>query len=587
MSKLYLNKKLLGLFIILGVLTSSFTFFLFSNFDKERYLELIVIVFLSSSLVSLFLSYIFSNYNKKSQQNLNKKLEIKTKELEKSLYLVDKYIIRTTTDTKGIITTANKAFCDISGYTQEELVGKPHSIIRDSDMPKEVFKNLWDTIKSGKNWSGEVKNRKKDGGYYWVMAYIEPIFDDNQIIIGYSAVRQDITDKKNVQSQIEQIDAIIKFANSGIGTLDLEGNFLSVNGYYTKLFGYTHEEMIRKNCIEMSSDGYKEIAKKSLQVAKKTGVIAQVEKVCDDKYGNKIHIEFSLNMLPDKKSFVVVINSLEDKKKLEKLNKSLNEKIKQEVDKSTKQLEMIQKEQLESVKLSSIGALAAGITHEINTPLTYIKGNFELMRYDIDELEESVLKKRMQNDSIKIFDGIDRIANIIESMKEVSQVASEKKEIVNIYSTIVTALTVSNNSIKQITNLYLNGELFDINMDKNRLVFNAKVQKQRIEQVWIVIIKNALDQLVYIDEYDSRKLTIDISSSEDYILIKFKDNGGGIDKDLLENIFEPFVSFKEHGGIGVGLNIAKKIIEDQNGEIVAYNEDDGAVFEVKLKIAKG
>ncbi len=585
MPKLYFNTKLLSLFIILGVLTSGFTLFLFSHFDKNSFIELLIVVFICSTLVSLFLSFIFQKYNKEAQQILNDKLQLKTRDLEKYLYLVDKYIIITTTDTKGIITSANEAFCNISGYSKEELLGKPHSIIRDPDMPKEIFNNLWKTIKSGKSWSGEVKNRKKDGGSYWVKAYIEPIFDDFDTIVGYSAIRQDITDKKSVQFKMEQIDAIIKFANSGIGTIDFNGNFLSVNGYYTKLFGYSAKEMIGKNCIEMTSEGSKKIAQDALEKAIKTGTVNQVEKVCDDKYGNKVHVEFSLNILPDKKTFVVVINSLEDKKKLELLNKSLNEKIKQEVEKNTKQLEQIQKKQIESAKLTSIGSLAAGITHEINTPLTYIKGNFELMGYDIGDLEEGDTKTRLQNDSVKILDGIDRIANIIESMKEVSQVASEKKEIVNIYSTIVTALTVSHNSIKQITNLHLNAELFDINMDKNRYVFNAKVQKQRIEQVWIVIIKNALDQLIYIDDFENRKFTIDVTSENEEVVVKFKDNGGGIKEFILEDIFEPFVSFKDHGGIGVGLNIAKKIIEDQNGKITAYNEENSAVFEVKLKLS--
>jgi PAS domain S-box-containing protein len=584
MTKSYFNSKLFSLFIILGVLTSGFTLLLFSNFDKTSYVELFVIVFICSTVISFSLGYIFEKYNEKKQQILNKKLELKTIELEKSLSLVDKYIIRTTTDAKGVITSANEAFCDISGYTKEELLGHAHSIVRNADMPKEVFKDLWETIKSGKTWSGEVKNRRKDGSAYWVKAYIETIFDNKQNIIGYSAIRQDITDKKDAEFKMEQIDSIIKFANSGIGTIDLEGNFLSVNSYYTKLFGYTTEEMIGKNCVAMSSKDYKQSAKEAIKKAVETGTISQVEKVCDDKYGNKIHVEFSLNMLPDKKSFVVIINSLEDKKKLESLNKSLNEKIKQEVEKSTQQLKMIQKEQLENAKLASIGALAAGITHEINTPLTYIKGNFEMMGYDIDDIENIELKTRMKNDSEKILEGIDRVANIIESMKEMSQIASEKKDTVNIYRTIVTALIVSNNSINQVTNLYLNGEKFDINMDKDKFVFNAKVQKQRIEQVWIVIIKNALDQLVYIDDYESRKFAINISTTTKELIVKFKDNGGGIDSSILETIFEPFVSFKEHCGMGVGLNIAKKIVEDQDGEIIAYNEDDGAVFEVKLKL---
>ncbi len=582
MIKLQFNIKLFGLFVILGFLTSSFTIALISNLGPNRYLELFVIIFLSSIIVSIFLSYFLSIPYLKIKENLDTKLQKKTSELETSLGLVDKYIIRTITDTKGIITDANKAFCDISGYNESELIGNPHSLIRDPDMPKSVFKELWETIKAGKSWSGEVKNRKKDGSFYWVKAYIEPIFDDTHTIIGYSAIRQDITDKKRLEFQIEQNEAIIKFANSGVGTLDLEGNFLTVNSYYTKLFGYTTDEMIGKNCIEMAAEGYKEVAKEALEIANKTGIITQLDKSCIDKYGNEINIEMSLNLLPDKKSFVVVINSLEDKKKLENLNKSLNKKITQEVEKSTKQMELIQKEQLQSVKLSSIGAIAAGITHEINTPLTYIKGNFELMNYDINDLEDGELKQRMQSDAIKIFDGIDRIANIIESMKEVSQVASEEKDVINIYNTIITALTVSYNSASQITNLYLNKELFTINMDKNKFIFNSKIQKQRLEQVWIVIIKNALDQLLHMDNYEERKLEIDISNENDIIIVKFKDNGGGIDESILNTIFEPFSGLKKHGGIGVGLNIAKKIVEDQNGEITAYNEDNGAVFEVRL-----
>ena len=89
---------------------------------------------------------------------------------------------------------------------------------------------------------------------------------------------------------------------------------------------------------------------------------------------------------------------------------------------------MIQREQLKNIKLASIGSLAAGITHEINTPLTYIKGNFEMLQYDIEDLPQSDIKERMQQDSVKITDGIKRISNIVESMREVSQIQQESKE---------------------------------------------------------------------------------------------------------------------------------------------------------------
>lgn len=78
------------------------------------------------------------------------------------------------TDEKGKILFANDDFCKIAGYTIDELVGKPHSIVRHADMPKSAFKDLWDTVSSGKVWTGYVKNATKSGGFYWVFATVFP-----------------------------------------------------------------------------------------------------------------------------------------------------------------------------------------------------------------------------------------------------------------------------------------------------------------------------------------------------------------------------------------------------------------------------
>ncbi len=80
------------------------------------------------------------------------------------------------TDDKGIITFANEDFCKIAGYELDELLGKPHNVVRHEDMPKAAFKDLWDTVKSGNVWTGYVKNAcKKDGDYYWVYATVYPM----------------------------------------------------------------------------------------------------------------------------------------------------------------------------------------------------------------------------------------------------------------------------------------------------------------------------------------------------------------------------------------------------------------------------
>lgn len=97
--------------------------------------------------------------------------------MNNEVFLEQDTIIVSQTDEKGIVTFANADFCKIAGYKLDELVGKQHNIVRHQDMPKWAFEDLWKTVKSGKIWKGIVKNRTKDGNYYWVNATVFPSKD--------------------------------------------------------------------------------------------------------------------------------------------------------------------------------------------------------------------------------------------------------------------------------------------------------------------------------------------------------------------------------------------------------------------------
>jgi PAS domain S-box-containing protein len=105
-------------------------------------------------------------------------------------YLFEGRAIVSETDLKGVITFANRKFCEISGYTAKELVGQPHNIIRHPDMPRAAFAEVWRTIQNGDTWHGLVKNLRKDGRYYWVETEIAPVRDDKGNITGYIAARK-------------------------------------------------------------------------------------------------------------------------------------------------------------------------------------------------------------------------------------------------------------------------------------------------------------------------------------------------------------------------------------------------------------
>ncbi|MBU2972008.1 methyl-accepting chemotaxis protein [Pseudoalteromonas sp. C2R02] len=138
------------------------------------------------------------------------------------------------TDTSGIITYVNEHFCKISGYAKEELIGQHHNIVRHPDMPKAAFSDLWSKLKRDDSWRGMVKNRCKNGGYYWVDAYVTPVYDANRVI-GYQSVRNKPSQKhislaKNLYDKLN--------SNKSAGFTLPTKHRVSISAILTLLFGF-------------------------------------------------------------------------------------------------------------------------------------------------------------------------------------------------------------------------------------------------------------------------------------------------------------------------------------------------------------
>lgn len=110
------------------------------------------------------------------------------------------------TDTEGTIVYVNRKFCEISKYSEDELLGQNHRILKSDEHSDEFFTNMWDTISSGKVWTGEIKNRAKDGSFYWLKSTIIPILDSEKNIKNYVAVRTDITKEKLTQERLLEME---------------------------------------------------------------------------------------------------------------------------------------------------------------------------------------------------------------------------------------------------------------------------------------------------------------------------------------------------------------------------------------------
>jgi len=133
----------------------------------------------------------------------------KEKEIQQYVDIVDQVAIISKTNEKGIITYVNKIFCEVSGYTEDELIGKNHNIVRHPDMSSNIFENLWSNIQNGKTWHGKIKNQAKDGSAYFVQATIFPIYNDTGTkIISYMGIRflttQEELEKRDFKKKIIQ-----------------------------------------------------------------------------------------------------------------------------------------------------------------------------------------------------------------------------------------------------------------------------------------------------------------------------------------------------------------------------------------------
>ncbi|RVU85946.1 PAS domain S-box protein [Leucothrix sargassi] len=115
-------------------------------------------------------------------------------------------LIVSRTNEAGILTHGNQSFVEMSGFTEAELIGQAHHILRHPDMPSAAFKDLWDTVKRGEKWSGYVKNLRKDGAYYWVLATVIANVRDGKVV-GYTSVRRKPS-RKRINECIEQYRAM-------------------------------------------------------------------------------------------------------------------------------------------------------------------------------------------------------------------------------------------------------------------------------------------------------------------------------------------------------------------------------------------
>lgn len=478
---------------------------------------------------------------------ISKRLEASDTHLHDIQAALDESSIVAITDSKGVITYVNDKFVEISKYEEHELLGKNHNILNSGFHPPEFFQDLWKTIGSGEIWKGEIRNKAKDGSFYWVDTTIVPFLNKKNKPNQYVSIRTDISALKSAEaslkSSLKDVNDI-KFAleqSSIIAFTDEKGTITNVNEKFCEISQYSREELIGQNHSILNSGLHSKEFFKNLWKTIGQGEVWKGEIRNKAKDGSYYWVHTTivpfLNANGKPYQYLSIRNDITERKKTE---------------------EVLHQQD----KLAAVGQLAAGVAHEIRNPLTTMKGYTEFLQ--LDETHE----ERQEYLSI-ILDEIDRVNNIVEDFMILAKPKAaelEERDIIPIIKNVVSFLEFEarNRNVK-------------IGFEYQQDIIQIECDENRLKQVFLNFIKNGIEAMP-----DGGNITVRAGIINNQVQIAIKDTGVGIPQEKLKNIGEPFFTTKKNGN-GLGLMVSFKIIESHNGKVFIESElNKGTTFNIVL-----
>lgn len=496
-----------------------------------------------------------------------KRIKRSMKEASDITYALNASSIVAMTDASGTITFANDKFCEISQFSREELIGKNHRLINSGYHSKKFFHHLWQTILAGKVWHGEIRNRTKNGTYYWVDTNIVPLIDETGRPAQFVAIRNDITARKQAEDALIRAQAELRESEELFRSMV---NFIPHLAWMASpdgtIFWYNQRwyDFTGTDFEEMQGDGWKKIHHPDHleRVVSKFKECLKAGRPWEDIHPMRrkdgVWRWFLTRALSIRDQAGMIIRWFGS-------NTDITGQLKTE------------DELRDSIRARD--EFIAIISHELKTPLTSLKLQTQMFKRELVKKEQ---KTNIPPKVIQLVEQTERHTNrltrLVDDMLEIGKIRAGKL-----------AIHQERVALDQLARDVVHNLKHELVKSETRIDLLCSEHVEglwdsfRIEQVLFGLLSNAI-------KYgNQRPITLTIKRHNDMAHIEVKDQGLGIDQEMLEKIFERFergISYHAVSGLGLGLFISRQIVTAHAGHIWAESpgKGKGSTFHVELPL---
>ena len=493
------------------------------------------------------------------------------RELATQKFALDQHAIVSITDTAGTILYANDRFCDISGYSREELLGSNHRLVNSGTHPPEMFRDMWQTISLGEVWRGEVCNRARNGNLYWVNATIVPLLNAAGEPERHIAIRTDITDRKRIEAQLSDqlhlVEELIEAIPLPVYLKDESGRYLRLNRAFEQFFQIRREAFMGRtlNDLLLPEDARLHSEKDAeLFASKETQSYEASVHSRDGVKHDTVYRKAALTRRDGSVSGLLgVIVDITERKRAE--------------------IEVLRAKEAAEAASRAKSDFLANMSHEIRTPMNGVIGMTDLA------LETALTAEQREYLSIAK-SSAESLLTIINDILDFSKIEAGKLLVEEISFDLYRLIT------ELLKPLALRAHekgielLSEVLHDVPR---HVRGDPSRIRQVLVNLLGNAIKFTKH-GEIALRTELLQLQDGHAIVHFEVRDTGIGIASDKQELIFDAFSqedtsTTRKYGGTGLGLSICRRLVTLMGGRMWLHSqvgEGSSFHFSVELKLSE-